>query len=81
MGMGLLQALLHTGRGYLQVGLFGLTGQIFTLMHINYQVRGDTNLGGETLSVRENEILQLLAKGLLYKEIAIKLSISTGTVR
>ena len=35
----------------------------------------------ETLSVRENEILQLLAKGLLYKEIAIKLSISTGTVR
>lgn len=35
----------------------------------------------ETLSVRENEILQLLAKGLLYKEIAIKLAISTGTVR
>jgi RNA polymerase sigma factor (sigma-70 family) len=35
----------------------------------------------ETLSVRENEILQLLTKGLLYKEIAIKLSISTGTVR
>ncbi len=35
----------------------------------------------ETLSVRENEILQLLSKGLLYKEIAIKLSISTGTVR
>ena len=35
----------------------------------------------ETLSVRENEILQLLAKGLLYKEIGIKLSITTGTVR
>lgn len=33
------------------------------------------------LSNRENEILQLLAKGLLYKEIADQLSISTGTVR
>ena len=35
----------------------------------------------EVLSKRENDILQLLAKGLLYKEIADKLSISTGTVR
>lgn len=35
----------------------------------------------EVLSVRENEILQLLAKGLLYKEIADQLHISTGTVR
>ena len=35
----------------------------------------------EVLSLRENEILQLLAKGLLYKEIADQLSISTGTVR
>ncbi len=34
-----------------------------------------------TLSKRENEILQLLSKGLLYKEIADKLSIATGTVR
>lgn len=33
------------------------------------------------LSNRENEILQLLSKGLLYKEIAEQLSISTGTVR
>jgi len=33
------------------------------------------------LSNRENEILQLLAKGLLYKEIADQLSISVGTVR
>jgi DNA-binding NarL/FixJ family response regulator len=33
------------------------------------------------LSARENEILQLLAKGLLYKEIADKLGISTNTVR
>jgi DNA-binding NarL/FixJ family response regulator len=35
----------------------------------------------EALSPRENEILQLLSKGLLYKEISDQLSISTGTVR
>jgi RNA polymerase sigma factor (sigma-70 family) len=33
------------------------------------------------LSSRENEILQLLSKGLLYKEISDQLNISTGTVR
>jgi len=33
------------------------------------------------LSHRENEILQLLAKGLLYKEIAEQISISVSTVR
>jgi DNA-binding NarL/FixJ family response regulator len=33
------------------------------------------------LSSRENEVLQLLAKGLLYKEIAATLSIATDTVR
>jgi len=33
------------------------------------------------LSKRENEILQLLSKGLLYKEIAEQLGISIGTVR
>ena len=38
-----------------------------------------TNL--EVLSNRENEILQWLAKGLLYKEIAEQLSISVSTVR
>jgi DNA-binding NarL/FixJ family response regulator len=35
----------------------------------------------DVLSNRENEVLQLLSKGLLYKEIADKLQISTGTVR
>ncbi|HEX7846021.1 MAG TPA: response regulator transcription factor [Chitinophagaceae bacterium] len=35
----------------------------------------------DILSPRENEILQLLAKGLLYKEIAERLMITTGTVR
>jgi DNA-binding NarL/FixJ family response regulator len=38
--------------------------------------------GGLTiLSSRENEILHLLANGLLYKEIADRLNISTSTVR
>ena len=35
----------------------------------------------KVLTVRENEVLQLLAKGLLYKEIADKLAISPDTVR
>ncbi|MGZ3899245.1 MAG: response regulator transcription factor [Bacteroidia bacterium] len=35
----------------------------------------------EKLSQREQEIIQLLAKGLRYKEIADKLSLSTETVR
>ena len=35
----------------------------------------------KVLSPRENEVLHLLAKGLLYKEIADKLSIATDTVR
>jgi DNA-binding NarL/FixJ family response regulator len=33
------------------------------------------------LTAREKEVLELLAKGLLYKEIADKLSIGFGTVR
>jgi DNA-binding NarL/FixJ family response regulator len=33
------------------------------------------------LSPRENEIVEWLSKGLLYKEIGEKLSIATGTVR
>ena len=35
----------------------------------------------EILTGRENEVLQLLADGLLYKEIADRLRISHGTVR
>lgn len=35
----------------------------------------------EDLSARENEILTLLGKGLLYKEIAAQLHITTGTVK
>ena len=39
------------------------------------------NTSSELLGRRENEILQLLSQGLLYKEIASKLSITVGTVR
>lgn len=35
----------------------------------------------EALSNREMEVLELLSKGLLYKEIAVKLSIAIGTVK
>lgn len=35
----------------------------------------------DILSPREKEILQLLSKGLLYKEISNQLQITTGTVR
>ncbi len=38
-------------------------------------------VGMAILSSREQEILQLLANGLLYKEIADRLTISTSTVR
>jgi DNA-binding NarL/FixJ family response regulator len=46
----------------------------------NYQSKNNSP-ASLLLSPRENEILELLAKGLLYKEIAEQLSIVTGTVR
>jgi DNA-binding NarL/FixJ family response regulator len=46
-----------------------------------FRESGNTPQSLEILSKRENDILQLLSKGLLYKEIADQLSISTGTVR
>jgi DNA-binding NarL/FixJ family response regulator len=39
------------------------------------------NDSNSLLSLREKEVLELVAKGLLYKEIAIKLEISTETVK
>ena len=39
------------------------------------------NDGFKLLSKREKEIMEWLAKGFLYKEVADKLGISTGTVR
>jgi DNA-binding NarL/FixJ family response regulator len=46
-----------------------------------FREQGNREVSVDTLSSRENEILQLLSKGLLYKEIADQLSISTSTVR
>ncbi|HXB90678.1 MAG TPA: response regulator transcription factor [Puia sp.] len=49
----------------------------------NFQQQAQKEIVPETaaLSPRENEILQLLSRGLLYKEIADQLTISTSTVR
>lgn len=49
----------------------------------NFQERSRQESPAEItlLSIRENEVLQLLAQGLLYKEIADRLGISTSTVR
>ena len=49
------------------------------LVNIFFQEKSRTNK--EILSDRENEVLQLLADGLLYKEIAERLHIGHGTVR
>lgn len=49
---------------------------------VNVFQKNETNLPEiETLTFRENEMLQMLAKGLLYKEIADKMSISINTVK
>jgi DNA-binding NarL/FixJ family response regulator len=45
------------------------------------QAKPDTPADITSLSNRENETLHLLSQGLLYKEIADKLGISTSTVR
>ena len=45
------------------------------------QPQKESLTGMAALSPRENEILRHLARGLLYKEIADKLTISTSTVR
>lgn len=37
--------------------------------------------GSELLSARENEVLALLAEGLLYKEISERLGITVGTIK
>jgi DNA-binding NarL/FixJ family response regulator len=46
-----------------------------------FQARGITRTQVDSLNSRENDILQLLSDGLLYKEIADQLSISIASVR
>lgn len=44
-------------------------------------VQDRSNLGDAALSEREHSVLELLAQGLLYKEIAERMGITTGTVK
>jgi DNA-binding NarL/FixJ family response regulator len=46
-----------------------------------FREKENSEIPVEMLSKRETEILQLLSRGLLYKEIADQLSISVSTVR
>ncbi|MCC6385494.1 MAG: response regulator transcription factor [Bacteroidia bacterium] len=46
-----------------------------------FQNRNNVSAASELLTARENEILDLLAKGYRNKEIADKLSLSTNTIR
>lgn len=46
-----------------------------------FQAQKATNKESDALSKREKEIIELLSKGFLYKEIANKIGISFGTVR
>jgi len=46
-----------------------------------FQTKKEKPTEGAQLSARETEVLELLSKGFLYKEIGDKLNIATGTVR
>jgi DNA-binding NarL/FixJ family response regulator len=46
-----------------------------------FQAKENKNAGSPLLTQRQNEILQLLSQGLLYKEISDKIGVTTGTVR
>jgi DNA-binding NarL/FixJ family response regulator len=46
----------------------------------SFHSKKDPDKMRQVLTPREYEVLQLLAKGLLYKEISVKLSITRGTV-
>jgi DNA-binding NarL/FixJ family response regulator len=46
-----------------------------------FREQSNPSLRSNLLGRRENEVLQLLSQGLLYKEIADQLSLTVGTVR
>ncbi|GAC1421697.1 MAG: response regulator transcription factor [Flavisolibacter sp.] len=58
-----------------------MTASIARRVVNSFQKTAAINNETAVLSKRENEILQLLSKGLLYKEISQKLGITFGTVR
>jgi DNA-binding NarL/FixJ family response regulator len=61
-----------------------MSSQIASKVVAAFQNKSITTATGSSLSVlskRENEILEMLSTGLLYKEISDKLNITTETVR
>ncbi|MEO6252567.1 MAG: response regulator transcription factor [Ferruginibacter sp.] len=60
-----------------------MSSQIASKVVAAFQNKPKTSVGSslDVLSKRENEILEMLSTGLLYKEISDKLTISSETVR
>ena len=59
-----------------------MSGQIARLVVGSFQKTGRTEpQGSEELSYTEQEVLQLLARGLLYKEVAEALGLPSSTIR
>ena len=58
-----------------------MSGSVARRVVLSFHQMGDSTDAQENLTPREVEILQLLAEGYLYKEIAEKLSIGNETVR
>lgn len=64
-----------------QRGASPMSGKIARVVVQYFQEKSQPNSEAQSLSKREHEILDLLAKGYRYKEIADALSISFDTVR
>ena len=58
-----------------------ITSSVARKMVDFFRVIHPASPAAETLSSREEETLKLLAEGLMYKEIADRLRVSTGSVR
>jgi DNA-binding NarL/FixJ family response regulator len=58
-----------------------MSANIARKLVIHFQKNETPHSLSKIFTNRETEVLHLLAKGLLYKEIASQLSLSTGTVR
>ena len=58
-----------------------MSGQIARKVVAFFQNPPQKTLPGAQLSEREQQVLEALAKGLLYKQIAAQMEISMGTVR
>src|SRR6185312_2176070 len=72
---------LHQGGSPMSAAIARKLVRAFQGSHMEKDLEEFPECWDSALSVRENEILQLLARGLLYKEISDRLNISTSTVR